>query len=209
MKIFYNKKAISYKITGLIKSRLKKLAKIRSNICKASNKSRRDFTKKYKERWLSDYYGLQGEWAVKKFFDENNIIYKIGLQLGFGRNDITHDFLVITDKFNYNIGVKTTIRNKYDNIEDFLNLKRDNHKLFYPYRGERTKLRGHNYPDFLFFCFIFPDSIENKNKVFILGFFDKIDIRNSKVRDFSDKPTHYIDSRIIKRCGRSLVYLKG
>ncbi len=175
----FNTIAISYKLTEEIRNELKNFAVKRSQIAELTGRQRREFTDKYYERWENDYYGLLGEYATKLFFDENGVKYSTGKQLSFDRYDTTHDYIVKTKDYTYNVGVKTVVSKKYHDINGFLGKKFQKYTLFYPYRGKESSLKGHSYPDFLFFAFYFP--LENINQIYLLGYFYQSDIINSEI----------------------------
>ena len=183
---------------------LRKEAIKRANLNNKNKFRRKDFKSNNKSpRWLFDFYGLHGEYAVEQFLKDNNINYIIGKKFETDYTQITHDFIVN----NINIGVKTVIIKKYKSINDFFRYKKYGKTLFYPYRGTGTQLKGHSYPDFLFFCIYMPNLY--KNIVYILGYVSYQIIINSKIVLIYNKKTHLINLYNIKNCDSILPYLKN
>jgi len=198
---------IEYYIPPEERYKLELEAKQRARLDERMGFKRRDFTSKYRERWVSDFYGLHGEYAVQRFFEENSIRYNVGEKFGSSYHDITHDFIVHTSSNNrYEIGVKTIVSIRYSNISDFFKYKSYKDKVFYPYRGEGSELKGHGYPDFLIYCIYFPD--HTPNYVSILGYVEKVAIKNSHIIKLYNKDTHIISVYSLRPVQSILKYLR-
>ena len=196
-----------YTMSIEIRKTLRQEAITRSKIDKRIGFKRKDFKNTKSKRWIFDYYGLQGEYAISQFFIENNIIYDTGTKFENSHKKISHDFLVKNEIKDFKVGVKTAIIKRYNSIDEFFRYKKYKNTLFYPYRGKNAQLYGHGYPDILFFCFVFPEIL--KNKVYIFGYVTKTMIINSKIYKIYNKDTHFINIYHFRSCNQSIGLLKN
>lgn len=201
-----NLKVKEYYISDEVREKLKKEAINRTEVDILAGFKRRDFKNTKKARYLTDFYGLHGEYAVAIFFRENNINYQVGEKFATDYKKITHDFLILNKNQKIDIGVKTAVVKRYKTINEFFNNKKFGKTLFYPYRGKNARLKGHGYPDLLFFCMYFPEVF--KSKIYIIGFVTKNIIKISKITKIYNKDTHLININHFKPCEHSLPILK-